>query len=84
MVTVKAFPTLRGYLPSEFFGKEGFSLDLSTIKKGQVSIDDLVSYLEIPRDRVFMVILNGIINKDFSIIIHHGDTIFLSTPVAGG
>ncbi|MBW1722174.1 MAG: MoaD/ThiS family protein [Deltaproteobacteria bacterium] len=84
MVTVKVFPTLRDYLPSEYPRTDKILLDLSRMGKGGVRVKDLVKFLGIPREKVSVVILNGIIRKDLDMALKDGDTVSLSPPIAGG
>ena len=84
MITVKVFPTLRSFLPPEIPGNAPFFLSLSDLAKEAVCIEDLVSYLEIPQERVHMVILNGQILRDFKRVLEDGDKVVLSPPIAGG
>ena len=84
MITVKVFPTLRSFLPPEIPGNAEFSLSLSDLAKEAVCIEDLVCYLEIPPERVNMVILNGQILRDFNRVLEDGDKVVLSFPIAGG
>ena len=84
MITVKVFPTLRSFLPPEIPGGAEFSLSLSALVNEAVRIEDLIAYLEIPPERVNMVILNGQILRAFKRVLEDGDKVVLSPPIAGG
>ncbi len=84
MITVKIFPTLRSFLEPEFQGNGELSLPPSEFPNETICIEELVSYLKIPRDEVHMVILNGQILRDFKRVLEDGDRVVLSPPIAGG
>ena len=84
MITVKVFPTLRSFLPPEIPGNTEFRLSLSDFETEPVRIENLIAYLEIPRERVNMAILNGQILRDFERVLEDGDKVVLSPPIAGG
>ena len=84
MITVKIFPTLRSFLASGYQGNGELSLSPSDFPNETICIEELVSYLKIPRDKVDMVILNGQILRDFKRVLEDGDRVVLSPPIAGG
>lgn len=84
MITVKVFPTLRSFLPPKISESAEFRLPLSDLETEPVRIENLIAYLEIPPERVNMVILNGQILRDFKRVLEDGDKVALSPPIAGG
>ena len=84
MITVKVFPTLRPFLPPTCPGGTEFSVDLSDLPGERACIEDLISFLRIPRKKVNIAILNGQILRDFKRELKEGDRLVLSPPIAGG
>jgi hypothetical protein len=84
MITVKLFPTLRDYRPSGAPPREAFTLDLAEWPGKVVRINDVITFLKIPSNKVHIAIVNGKIVRDFDVIVKDGDLLFLSPMIAGG
>ncbi|MFC1532410.1 MoaD/ThiS family protein [Thermodesulfobacteriota bacterium] len=84
MITVKVFPTLRSFLPPHIPIGAEFPLDLASLNRETASIEDLITYLNIPEEKVNMAIINGEIVRNFSQGIKDSDVVVLSPAIAGG
>ena len=80
MITVQAklFATLRRYYPELAIG-EAMTVDLAD----DATVEELLEKLDLPRDEVKVVFVNGVIQKP-QYSLSDGDEIGIFPPVGGG
>ncbi|WP_027340676.1 MoaD/ThiS family protein [Halonatronum saccharophilum] len=76
-VEVRLFATLRSIL-----AKEDRGVGIVDIEEGS-SVDDLIEYLEIPRDIPLIIMINGQRKSEES-LLKEGDRVGIFPPVGGG
>jgi hypothetical protein len=83
-INVKVFPTLKKYLPTRWADQTEFEIGLQEIPGYPKTVERLIELLGLPPKAVGMIILNGHIKRDKSIVLQAGDRVVLSIFIGGG
>jgi molybdopterin converting factor small subunit len=77
-IELKLYASFRQYLPEESKDNQG----MTQVRDG-ITINEILKELEIPREAVKIMFLNGTHAKGDE-VLHEGDRVGIFPPVAGG
>lgn len=83
-VKVKVFATLREHLNPELTKQVEFEVPLAALPGNHNRIQDLIDYLHLPQEDIGMIILNGQIKRDKTIVLNPDDRVILQPYIGGG